>query len=79
MLEEPCARLLHAPLFGSSDPIDRKPQIEQEVMSLVARILGGGQRPESQPTKALVTQRQPEKEPAKKPLTVKVGRQTSGR
>src|SRR5947208_8245728 len=29
--------------------------IEQEVMSLLARIIGGGQRPESQPTEAAAT------------------------
>jgi protein-tyrosine phosphatase len=52
--------------------------IEQEVMGLVARLVGGGQRPESQPTEA-----EPEhpatKEPARKPVTVKVGRETAGR
>jgi len=51
--------------------------IEQEVMGLVARILGGGKRQEVPSTDA------PEppaaKEPAKKPVTVKVGRETAGR
>ena len=50
--------------------------IEQEVMGLVARILGG-ERLDRQPTDApepAVT-----KEPAKKPITVKVGRETAGR
>ncbi len=51
--------------------------VEQEVMGLVARILGGGQRQESEPTEA--TQRPATKEPAKKPVTVKVGRETAGR
>jgi len=51
--------------------------IEREVMSLAARILGGGERQESQPTEA------PEpvaaKEPTKKPISAKVGRETAGR
>jgi protein-tyrosine phosphatase len=53
--------------------------IEQEVMGLVARILGGGQRPESQPTEAPATGHPATKEPAKKPITLKVGRETAGR
>ena len=53
--------------------------IEQEVMGLVARLLGGGQRQESQPTEAAVPERPAAKEPAKKPVTVKVGRETAGR
>lgn len=50
-------------------------EIEREIMGLVARILGGGEREE------LLTEaiRQPKAEPAKKPVTVKVGRETSGR
>ncbi len=51
-------------------------QIEHEVMSLVARILGGGQRPES-PTEAPASP--PVKEPAEQPVTLKVGRETAGR
>ena len=53
--------------------------IEQEVMGLVARILGGGERQDSQPNEAPVTERPAAKEPAKKPATVKVGRETAGR
>src|SRR5262245_34953948 len=53
--------------------------IEQEVMGLVARILGGGQRQESTPTEAAATASPPVKEPAKKPITLKVGRETAGR
>ena len=53
--------------------------IEQEVMGLVARILGGGDRQEGPPTEALVPERPPGKEPAKRPPTVKVGRETAGR
>lgn len=52
--------------------------IEQEVMGLVACILGGGQRPEDQPSEA-APERPAAKEPAKKPVTLKVGRETAGR
>jgi protein-tyrosine phosphatase len=52
--------------------------IEREVMGLVARILGGGTREESQA--AEITPALPATtEPAKKPLTAKVGRETAGR
>src|SRR5262245_56872288 len=53
--------------------------IEHEVMGLVARILGGGQRRESQPTEATAPVSPPVKEPAKKAITLKVGRETAGR
>jgi predicted translation initiation factor SUI1 len=53
--------------------------IEQEVMGLVARILGGGQRQESTPTEAAAPVSPPVKEPARKPITLKVGRETPGR
>ena len=53
--------------------------IEREVMGLVARILGGGDRQDSQPTEAPVPERPAAKEPAKKPVTLKVGRETAGR
>jgi predicted translation initiation factor SUI1 len=53
--------------------------IEQEVMGLVARILGGGQRHETDSTEAPLPQPPPGKEPAKKPITLKVGRETAGR
>jgi predicted translation initiation factor SUI1 len=53
--------------------------IEQEVMSLIARLLGGGQRPEHQPTEAAAPAAPPVKEPARKPVTLKVGRETAGR
>jgi predicted translation initiation factor SUI1 len=52
--------------------------IEQEVMGLVARILGGGKRQES-PPEAAAPERPAVKEPARKPLTLKVGRETAGR
>jgi predicted translation initiation factor SUI1 len=52
--------------------------IEQEVMSLVARILGGGQRPENQSSETALAS-PPVKQPAKKPVTLKVGRETAGR
>jgi predicted translation initiation factor SUI1 len=48
------------------------PMIEREVMALVARLSGGGERPESEPAP-------PPREPAKKALTAKVGRETAGR
>src|SRR5262245_65040292 len=53
--------------------------IEREVMGLVARLLGGGHRPDSQPTEATAPERPAVREPAKKPLTAKVGRETAGR
>ena len=48
--------------------------IEQEVMRLVARIMGGGERevPDAPEPPAEI-------EPTKKPLTAKVGRETAGR
>jgi protein-tyrosine phosphatase len=51
--------------------------IEQEVMGLVARILGGGARQDSQ--SATVTEPPPVKELPRKPVTAKVGRETAGR
>ena len=54
-------------------------QIEREVMGLVARILGGGERQESQPTETLAPERSAAKAPVKKPATLKVGRETAGR
>jgi protein-tyrosine phosphatase len=53
--------------------------IEREVMGLVARLLGGSERQQSQPAEALAPQRPGVKEPARKPVTVKVGRETAGR
>jgi predicted translation initiation factor SUI1 len=49
--------------------------IEEEVMGLVARILGGGER-EDVP---MAERPQPATEPPKKPITVRVGRETKGR
>jgi translation initiation factor 1 (eIF-1/SUI1)/protein-tyrosine-phosphatase len=53
--------------------------IEREVMGLVARILGGGERQDSQPTQAPAPVHPAPKEPAKKPVTLKVGTETAGR
>ena len=52
--------------------------IEQEVMGLVARLLGGGQRPENQLPETVLAS-PPVKQPAKMPVTLKVGRETAGR
>jgi predicted translation initiation factor SUI1 len=46
--------------------------IEREVMALVARLLGGGNRPD-------VPEPAPAPEPPRKPLVAKVGRETAGR
>ena len=53
--------------------------VEQEVMGLIASLLGGGQRQESQPNEAPIPERLAAKEPIKKPVTLKVGRETAGR
>jgi protein-tyrosine phosphatase len=53
--------------------------IEGEVMGLVARLLGGGERQESQPAQAPAPERPATSEPSKKPMTLKVGRETAGR
>ncbi len=52
--------------------------IEREVMGLVARILGGGTRQENQSAE-VASPRPTTTEPARKPLTAKVGRETAGR
>lgn len=51
--------------------------IEKEVMSLVARILGGGNR--SDDSSPELATKKGSKAPDKKPVTVKVGRETAGR
>lgn len=51
--------------------------IEREVMGLVARILGGGERQEV--TSSSRPERPAAKEPIAKPLLAKVGRETAGR
>ncbi len=48
-------------------------------MGLIARILGGGQRLERQPTEDAAPALPAVKEPARKPVTLKVGRETAGR
>jgi len=59
------------------DAPDALALIERELMSLVARILDGGERQESPPTEA------PEplaaREPTRKPISANVGRETAGR
>ncbi len=61
------------------DAPDVLPLIEREVMGLVARFLGGGERHEIQPTQAPGPERPAAKERAKKLVTLKVGRETAGR
>jgi translation initiation factor 1 len=61
--------------WNVDDAPDALPLIEREVMSLVARILGGGTRQEA----AARESRPPKAEPPKKPVTIKVGRETKGR
>jgi predicted translation initiation factor SUI1 len=54
--------------------------IEREVMGLVARILGGGNRPDAPvPEPAPAPAGKATTEPTKKPVTAKVGRETAGR
>jgi predicted translation initiation factor SUI1 len=52
--------------------------IEREMMDLMARFLGGGKKRGSPSQKGEQASR-PIKEPAKKPITLKVGRETAGR
>jgi predicted translation initiation factor SUI1 len=51
--------------------------IEQEVMGFVAGILGGGRRVREEPVPSAPGEVDPR--PARRPLTAKVGRETSGR
>ncbi len=53
--------------------------IEREVMDLVARILGGSERQGIQPSEAPAPERPAAKATARKPVTLKVGRETAGR
>ncbi|HEX4591568.1 MAG TPA: hypothetical protein VH120_16650 [Gemmataceae bacterium] len=53
--------------------------IERETMGFVARIIGGGDRPEPGAMESPTPERSAAKMPAKKPVTVKVGRETAGR
>jgi translation initiation factor 1 len=53
--------------------------LEREIMALVARLLGGGEPRESQSVEPPETESASLKEPARKPVTLKVGRETSGR
>jgi protein-tyrosine phosphatase len=53
--------------------------IELEVMSLVARILGGGKRQATESTVASIAERPPAKASSKQKTTLKVGRETAGR
>jgi predicted translation initiation factor SUI1 len=53
--------------------------IEREVMAFVARLLGGGVRPEGPLADDATREDSPTSESAKKPITAKVGRETAGR
>jgi protein-tyrosine phosphatase len=54
--------------------------IEREIMGLVARILGGGNRPDTPDTQSSSARAaKATVEPPKKPVTAKVGRETAGR
>jgi translation initiation factor 1 len=54
--------------------------IERKVMGLVARILGGGNRPIAPaPELSSTPAGKPTAEPTKKPVTARVGRETAGR
>ncbi|HEY3787409.1 MAG TPA: hypothetical protein VGL71_01085, partial [Urbifossiella sp.] len=53
--------------------------IEREVMGLVARIVGGGERIAPPLPEPPAVHSSPTKSPSKKPVTVKVGRETAGR
>lgn len=86
-------RVEHLPLLQERFPgwvekvefwhVDDTPEvlglIKWEVMGLVARIVGGGERQENQQSDVSATTRPEAKEPPKKPVTVKVGRETAGR
>jgi predicted translation initiation factor SUI1 len=52
--------------------------IEREVVGLVARLLGGGEPRANQPAET-APERSAAQEPARKPVTLKVGRETAGR
>lgn len=64
-------------------PIEDTPEgltrIEREVMSLIARLLGGGERSEPPVTETSSAARGATRESVKKPPVVKVGRETAGR
>ncbi len=65
-------------VWRTGDAPDPLPRVEQAVMGLVARLLGGGDRPG-----AAAPDPGPERpaavRPAAKPVTVRVGRETAGR
>jgi len=65
--------------WHSDDAPDVLGRIEQEVMGLVARILGGGQRQDGPTAEAIARERPDEKVAAKEPIILKVGRETAGR
>ena len=74
--EERIGEMAKAVEYWQIGPKDQG-QIDQQVMDLVARLLGGGERPAGEKKKAPTTP--PVKEPAKKAIVLKVGRETAGR
>ena len=62
-----------------NDTEDAVKLIEREVMNLIARILGGGNRPEGALPDAPNSKPPVVREPPKKQITLKVGRETAGR
>jgi predicted translation initiation factor SUI1 len=66
-----------AEFWQVDDAPDALALIEQEVMRLVARMMGGGERQESPLSDTI--ERPADKISAGKPLTAKVGRETAGR
>lgn len=75
----------HSPAFAEKAEfwhVDDGPEalalIEREIMDLIARLLGGGKKRED-PSQESEPASRPIKEPAEKPITLKVGRETAGR
>ncbi len=59
------------------DAPDALPLIQSKIMDVVARLLGGGG--EAAPQESVEPEKKPTKDVPKKPITVKVGRETAGR
>src|SRR5262249_33715361 len=66
-------------LWHGDDAPEVLGRMEREVMSLIARLLGGGERQSGPPAEIPAPERPAVKGQAKKPVTLKVGRETAGR